>query len=216
MSTAFFHRQSHVQRLRGKDHASKLPGSRRRDPGALRPERRPERHNNLSGKQQKPPILLQERRETPYDLGLCKCGPKAKTAAPRYRASSLTALFPNSSRTCRLEALAGHTPPLRSSQPRAPPARPPPQPINSSVHGPFLFPARRRRVGKYREAGMGRRSRYQLFEDHYLHWRPLGAARHSPTRAFGRARENINPYTDEFYLRPPTSSICASKSAGSS
>jgi hypothetical protein len=123
MSTAFFHRQSHVQRLRGKGYAPKFLGSRRRDPGALRPWRRPERHNNLSGKQQKPPVLLQERRETPCDLGLCKCEPKAKIAAPRYRASSLTKLLPNSPRTCRLEALAGYTPPLLASDPRGPPKK---------------------------------------------------------------------------------------------
>jgi hypothetical protein len=121
MSTAFFHRQSHVQRLRGKGHAPKFLGSRRRDPGALRPQRRPERHNNLSGKQQKPPILSRERRETPCDLRLCKCEPKAKTAASLSWASSLTALLPIYSRTCRLEALAGTSPPLLSSHPRAPP-----------------------------------------------------------------------------------------------
>jgi hypothetical protein len=112
MSRTFLHCQDCVQRLRGVDNINLLLGSRRRDPGALGPRRRPERHNNLSGKQQKPQIR-KEMRETPCDLGLCKCEPGAKIAASCIRASSLKYLNNPLPRTCRLGAWRGL--PLHSS-----------------------------------------------------------------------------------------------------
>jgi hypothetical protein len=154
MSTAFFHRQSYVQRLRGKGHAPLSSGSRRRDPGALRLQRRPERHNSLSGKHQKP-----------CDLGLCKCVPEAKTAALPTKASSLTILLlKTTTRMCRLGAMAGHTPPFPFNQPRGPPdgspiavstkaGRPTPAPF------PLPHPARWTMPHPFQAAPTGRHQR---------------------------------------------------------
>ena len=111
MSTASRNCRFHVQRLqeRGKI-APRSVGSRREDPGTLWSPRL-RWLNNLSGKHQ-----------TPYDLGLCKNDPEAKTAASQGRALSLNILNSTSSSICRLEARAGTSPPPSSSNtPRAPP-----------------------------------------------------------------------------------------------
>ena len=68
--------------------APTIPGSRGLTPWTLRPKRL-QWLNNLSGKLTVPPASYQGpkgpcgcRTWTPCDLGLCKCKPKAKTAAP--------------------------------------------------------------------------------------------------------------------------------------
>ena len=78
VSRACHHCQNHVQRLRGLDQASTSPGSRRRDPGVLRP-RRPIGQSNSSGKQNS--TGLRRPVETPCDLEPCQRKPDAKIAA---------------------------------------------------------------------------------------------------------------------------------------
>jgi hypothetical protein len=124
VSTASRNCRNHVQRLqeRGKI-APRSVGSRREDPGTLWSPRL-RWLNNPGGKPQ-----------TPCDPGLCKNDPEAKTAASlnlreRFsekgarggRALSLTHLNSTSFSICRLEAMAGTSPPPSSSNgPRAPP-----------------------------------------------------------------------------------------------
>jgi hypothetical protein len=124
VSTASRNCRFHGQRLqeRGKI-APRSVGSRREDPGTLRPMRL-KWLNNPGGKPQ-----------IPCDPGLCKNDPEAKTAASlnlreRFsqkgarggRALSLTILNSTSSSICRLEAGAGTSPPPSfTSNPRAPP-----------------------------------------------------------------------------------------------
>lgn len=100
VSTASRNCRFHVQRLRTLGfNAPRAPGSRREDPRILRSARLGWL-NNLSGKHQ-----------TPYDLGLCKNDPYAKTAAFQGRALSLTTQTTLSTSICRLEARAGTSPP---------------------------------------------------------------------------------------------------------
>ena len=118
MSTASRNCRNHVQRLqeRGKI-APRSVGSRGLDPWALRPMRL-QWQNNPSGKLTVPPTLFRKvlqlsgrGRWTPYDLGLCKNDPYAKTAAFQGRALSLTTQTTLSTSICRLEARAGTSPP---------------------------------------------------------------------------------------------------------
>jgi hypothetical protein len=111
VSTASRNCRNHGQRLRALGfNAPQVPGSQRLVPWILRSTRL-KWLNNPSGKPQ-----------TPCDLGLCKCKPKAKTAAFQGRALSHTILPTTLSSICRLEAGAGTSPPpSSSSQPRAPP-----------------------------------------------------------------------------------------------
>ena len=127
MSTASRNCRNHVQRLRALGfNAPRAPGSRREDPWALRSTRL-RWLNNPGGKPQ-----------TPCDPGLCKCKPKAKTAAFQGRALSQTTLSYPTHRICRLEARTGTSPPpsfltlrrplrgngpRRTSNARAPPAK---------------------------------------------------------------------------------------------
>jgi hypothetical protein len=113
VSTASRNCRFHVQRLRERGKiAPRSIGSRREDPGALRPTRL-QWQNNLGGKHQ-----------TPCDPGLCQSDPEAKTAASlnlreRFpqegerggRALSLTTKTPLSTSICGLEARAGTSPP---------------------------------------------------------------------------------------------------------
>ena len=129
MSTASRNCRNHVQRLRALgSNAPQVPGSQRLTPWILR-SMRLKWLNNPGGKPQ-----------TPCDPGLCKCKPKAKTAASlkvrqRFsgksdnpgscpgqafpgvggcRALSHTILHTTLSSICRLEARAGTSPPSSS------------------------------------------------------------------------------------------------------
>jgi hypothetical protein len=134
VSTASRNCRNRGQRLRALGfNAPRVPGSQRLTPWILRSTRL-KWLNNPSGKPQ-----------TPCDLGLCKCKPKAKTAAflklrQRFsgksnnfpgvggcRALSHTILPTTLSSICRLEARTGTSPPpslltlrcaLRSNGPR--------------------------------------------------------------------------------------------------
>src|SRR5215207_3873045 len=117
VSTASRNCRNHGQRLQERGQtAPRSVGSRREDPGTLWSPRLGWL-NNLSGKLTVPPTLFRKvlqlsgrGRWTPYDLGLCKNDPEAKTAASQSRALSLNNQSPPFTSICRLEARAGTSP----------------------------------------------------------------------------------------------------------